>query len=210
MIPRTYNEFRKLLRRLSQSGQLDQIETALEIGALPDHRCVLACTELNDIQSKIGINLIEQGMVNGATVFKADARRLPFSDAEFDLLIAASTLEHIPDFWDALAEMRRVLAPGGLMVISTPGFVTTQLGNRIRTLAARLRLPDVLRRGSITMQPHGEPHDYYRFSKHTYRDVIFDSFQDVTVWSIMVPPRLYGYGRKKLKGASAGFGGCSA
>ncbi len=49
----------------------------------------------------------------------ADAVALPFPDARFDLLLASQMIEHVPDDARALREMRRVLRPGGTLVIST-------------------------------------------------------------------------------------------
>lgn len=44
-----------------------------------------------------------------------DALSLPFPDAQFDLVVCRHVLQAIPDAARALAEMRRVLRPGGRM-----------------------------------------------------------------------------------------------
>ncbi|MDA8108923.1 MAG: class I SAM-dependent methyltransferase [Betaproteobacteria bacterium] len=49
-----------------------------------------------------------------------DATCLEFADASFDLIHSYHVLEHIPNYNKALAEMRRVLAPGGWYCIGTP------------------------------------------------------------------------------------------
>ncbi|MEM7612323.1 MAG: class I SAM-dependent methyltransferase [Pseudomonadota bacterium] len=51
-----------------------------------------------------------------ADVRVASVSRLPFDDNQFDLVIAAHVLEHLPNPIEALAEMRRVLRPGGWIV----------------------------------------------------------------------------------------------
>jgi len=51
-----------------------------------------------------------------AYVTQAGIGALPFDDASFDLVIAAHVLEHLPEPGAALAEMRRVLRPGGWVV----------------------------------------------------------------------------------------------
>ena len=50
----------------------------------------------------------------------ADATALPYADARFDLVIANHVLEHIEDDWAALAEIRRVLRPGGSAILQVP------------------------------------------------------------------------------------------
>lgn len=45
----------------------------------------------------------------------ADAQRLPFSDASFDVVASALVINFVPDRSRALAEMRRVARPGGLV-----------------------------------------------------------------------------------------------
>jgi ubiquinone/menaquinone biosynthesis C-methylase UbiE len=49
-----------------------------------------------------------------------DALRLPFSDASFDAVICSEVLEHIPDYRAAIAEIHRVLKPGGRFCASVP------------------------------------------------------------------------------------------
>lgn len=53
--------------------------------------------------------------------FKAcSAEILPFDDNSFDLIYSSHVLEHIPDINNALAEMARVLKPGGIFFCVTP------------------------------------------------------------------------------------------
>ena len=48
-----------------------------------------------------------------------DARRLPFPEARFDVVFCNSLLEHVPEWTGVLAELVRVLAPGGILVVYT-------------------------------------------------------------------------------------------
>jgi len=56
----------------------------------------------------------------GVTLQHADATALPFPTASFDFVYSYHVLEHIPNYRGALAEMNRVLAPGGGLWIGTP------------------------------------------------------------------------------------------
>ena len=51
---------------------------------------------------------------------RADGCSLPFGAARFDLVVAFEIIEHIGNAAGFLNELRRVLAPGGLLLISTP------------------------------------------------------------------------------------------
>ena len=48
---------------------------------------------------------------------RADAERLPFADASFDVLTCCNSFHHYPHQPFALREFRRVLRPGGLLVL---------------------------------------------------------------------------------------------
>jgi SAM-dependent methyltransferase len=49
-----------------------------------------------------------------------DAAALPLADASVDAVIASEILEHIPNYLLVLAEIKRVLKPGGRLCISVP------------------------------------------------------------------------------------------
>jgi ubiquinone/menaquinone biosynthesis C-methylase UbiE len=50
----------------------------------------------------------------------ADACRLPFADETFDVVYARALLHHLPDPAQGVAEIRRVLKPGGVAVVLDP------------------------------------------------------------------------------------------
>lgn len=51
---------------------------------------------------------------------QGDAHTLPFPDASFDVVVSFETLEHLRDQVAFLAEVKRVMRPDGVVIISTP------------------------------------------------------------------------------------------
>jgi SAM-dependent methyltransferase len=66
----------------------------------------------------------------------ADLRSLPVADGGFDAALCTEVLEHIATPVDAVSELRRVLRPGGRMLVTVP----------------------------FVAQLHEEPHDHYRYT----------------------------------------------
>ena len=55
-----------------------------------------------------------------ADVKEGDALALPFADGEFDRIVAAEVLEHVPADIQAIEELVRVLRPGGTIAVTVP------------------------------------------------------------------------------------------
>ena len=55
-----------------------------------------------------------------ADIKEGDALSLPFADGEFDRIVAAEVLEHIPADIAAIRELVRVLRPGGTIALTVP------------------------------------------------------------------------------------------
>ncbi|MCW2684168.1 MAG: putative methyltransferase [Blastococcus sp.] len=55
-------------------------------------------------------------------VVRGDLLHLPFPDASVDRVMASEVLEHIPDDVTAMAEIFRVLKPGGRAVVTVPRY----------------------------------------------------------------------------------------
>ncbi|MFJ6781845.1 methyltransferase domain-containing protein [Streptomyces yangpuensis] len=63
--------------------------------------------------------LARRRLGDGATLHRVDLRdRLPFADGEFDDVIASLVLHYLEDWGPTLAELRRVLRPGGRLLAS--------------------------------------------------------------------------------------------
>jgi SAM-dependent methyltransferase len=81
-----------------------------------------------------------------------DARDMPFSNASIDVVLITQVLEHIPEPVAVISEIRRVLKPGGTLLLSVP---------------------------SIFPQ-HGSPGDYWRYMPQGLQWILRD-FRSVNV-----------------------------
>jgi demethylmenaquinone methyltransferase/2-methoxy-6-polyprenyl-1,4-benzoquinol methylase len=61
--------------------------------------------------------MLARAAAKGLETVEADAERLPFGDESFDAATMISMLHHVDDRRAALAEARRILKPGGLLVL---------------------------------------------------------------------------------------------
>ncbi len=69
----------------------------------------------------VGVDLspgmLERAKARGLEVVEGSATELPFADGSFDVAVSFKTLPHVPDLRRALAEMARVVRPGGTLVV---------------------------------------------------------------------------------------------
>jgi len=57
---------------------------------------------------------------DGLEFVQASALELPFDDDRFDAVVSFETLEHLAEHDELMTEFRRVLKPGGFLLISSP------------------------------------------------------------------------------------------
>ncbi len=107
--------------------------------------------EIFDLQQKFLDHTMARAAkraLTNLTPSRGDAGALPFETASIDAVILTAVLGEIPDKAAALAEMRRVLRPGGRLVIGElfgdPHFVGLK---RLRRLAAAAGLSYVRHSG---------------------------------------------------------------
>jgi SAM-dependent methyltransferase len=105
----------------------DRFERLLEVGYgsgvfMPElKRC---CATLFGVDPHTRSNEVTRVLSrNGvkAHLHSASAAALPFDESSFDAIVSVSALEFVEPIDAACAELERVLAPGGALVIVTPG-----------------------------------------------------------------------------------------
>jgi SAM-dependent methyltransferase len=115
--------------------------------------------------SRVALERARARLPGAALVTLAPDARLPFEDSSFDLALAAETLEHVRDVQGLLSELRRVLAPGGTLAVTTPAH-------------GRLTGLDVLARGFERRFPPLSPHLRF-FTPRSLRELLDDLGFDV-------------------------------
>ena len=107
--------------------------SVLEVGvgtglSLPHYGADLRVTGIDfstEMLAKAETRVAEMGLANVAGLRQMDARDLDFSDASFDTVAAMHVLSVVPEPQKVMAEIARVLKPGGEVVISNH-FKSTQ------------------------------------------------------------------------------------
>lgn len=112
-----------LVARIRTGGIKAVLETACGTGRVtghlrtampPDAR--LVATDFNADMITIARQMVRDQDIEWQT---ADAQVLPFDDNHFDIVVCQFGLMFMPDKVRALAEARRVLKPGGLLLLNT-------------------------------------------------------------------------------------------
>jgi SAM-dependent methyltransferase len=114
-----YRERRALLAR--ELNRIGRPGTALDIGAAGGGNTrVLRSHGWHPLAIEYGVEGAEVARDRGLDVVRADARALPVAAGSVDLVVAFDVLEHIEEDDAAMAEITRVLRPGGTALIAVP------------------------------------------------------------------------------------------
>ena len=112
-----------------------RIETRKALELRPGQRCLdlgagsgvstgeLATSGAYVVGADISLGMLAQGRGRSVPLLAGDAMALPFGDETFDAVTISFAIRNLADVGAGLAEMRRVLKPGGRLVVcefSTP------------------------------------------------------------------------------------------
>ena len=144
-----------------------------------------------------------------ALALRGDALALPFADDTFDAVIVSEVMEHIPDDKGVLAELVRVLRPGGRMAVTVPRYGPERVcwalsdayheveGGHIRIYRADELLARVRQAG---LRPYGTHHAHALHSPYWWLKCAFGvdndralpvrAYHRLLVWDIMKRPPL--------------------
>ena len=88
-----------------------------------------ADNELKEVRNTFGA-MCEAGEVTSSSLagtVQGDGTKLPFADDSFDRIVISEVLEHIQHDVDAIAEMTRVLRPGGVLAATVPTWLPEKI-----------------------------------------------------------------------------------
>lgn len=104
--------------------------------------------------------------------------RLP--DGSFDLAYLGDVLEHLPQPYDALCELNRILAPGGVVGLACPtniGLLSSVVGLKVYSLLGKERFAPI------------PPYHLYEFTAHHLKKLLEKAgFEVVVVVADIIPP----------------------
>jgi SAM-dependent methyltransferase len=125
VLPRSYGAIEKFnhsypLRFLPPKENFRTLELGAGIGA---HLCHedLSIQEYHCLEIRENMACEIANRYPGVRVAIADCQTaIPYSDASFERVVVVHVLEHLPDLPRCLAEVKRVLGPGGLFSVVLP------------------------------------------------------------------------------------------
>ena len=122
----------KVLAYLEKAG-ITRFDRVLDDGCGGGGMCVSFAEEARSVVGiepgdrfrDVGTRLAAEKGVTNVRFTYADGTALPFRDGTFDLVLSHSVIEHVANPLEYLKEARRVLAPGGAMLLNTAPYLSS-------------------------------------------------------------------------------------
>lgn len=137
------------------------------------------------------VSLARERLSDGADLRVADlGERLPYDDGAFDVVVCSLALHYLKDWASPLTELRRVLQPGGRLIISVPHPVVYMFNYQDRDYFALTQYSEEFEFGD-----HSAVLTYWHRPLHAMTDAFAEAgFQISAVseppWSPDTPPEL--------------------
>ena len=125
----------EVLARVQGTAGRDVLEVGCGEGMMFDGESIVP------VQMDVSIKRLSRAAGKGRFLLCADGYDLPFATGSFEIVLLIAVLEHTREPWRALAEARRVLKPGGRVIIVVPNDVTMSAG-RLLLRKFPIRYPD--------------------------------------------------------------------
>jgi SAM-dependent methyltransferase len=167
--------------------------------------------ELPPVSDMFGAMRAENQVPDGAdaVAVSADTTNLPFPDGSFDKVIASEILEHVPNDRQAMAEIARILRPGGTAAVTVPAWFPERIcwalsdeyhnnpGGHVRIftraeLAAKLNSVGLAVTGGHHAHALHSPYWWLKCAVGVHRDKhpAVRGYHQILVWDIMKGPAL--------------------
>lgn len=113
----------KLAEKLLNFVEVKENQRFLEVGCgsgavskhiAENYHLNVTGTDLDADQIELALESVKD--VPTIRFLEADATKLPFKDNDFDIVLSFGVMHHIPNWLDALEEIKRVLKPKGFFV----------------------------------------------------------------------------------------------
>jgi SAM-dependent methyltransferase len=127
----------EVLRRAGATAGLDILEVGCGEGMMFEG------TATTPVQMDVSMTRVRRAKEKARYLLCADGYQLPFAEGSFSLVLLIAVLEHTSDPARLLHEARRVLKPGGRVLIVVPNDATMSVG-RVLLMKWPPRYPDHL------------------------------------------------------------------
>lgn len=109
--------------------ELSRAERLIEVGCGAGYGAARLCAHAAqfvglDVDSEVIAHAKAANVSTTAEFRVYDGVQIPFEDASFDIAVSFQVVEHVPDDVGYIAEIARVLAPGGRLYLTTPNRLT--------------------------------------------------------------------------------------
>jgi SAM-dependent methyltransferase len=191
--PRLNELYQQLAKKYEMRGPF------LEVGVGAKEDAILSGDYFQGLPQRFATNLSDKEITqeaDGANLqfirCNSNDMKDQFADGQFGTVFSNAVIEHDKYFWRSLDEMKRVLAPGGILVVGAPGYIAR------KHLKAEMFIAGV-ENATATYDIHAAP-DYWRFSRTAFREVICEGLDILETLIFARTPILVALARKPLEG----------